>query len=300
MFFSASVRAPQRQECLCHTGKPLADQACVLNPTRSDEVIELPELPEVEIYSRYFERHALGQTVARVEVLDDRILDIPRKRLQAALIGHQFESVRRHGKHLFADAGGAWLHLHFGMTGDLLYYRNPEEQPRFARVVFHFDNAAHLAFDDMRLFGVVGLTISPAAYVEEHRLGPDPLDSSFRLPQFRKLMANRRGATKALLMSQEFVAGIGNLYADETLFQTSIDPRRGAETLGPDEVKAIFTSIRSILRTTIARKARSAGYPAGSLVLHRELGERCPRCGGTIQRAVVGGRTTYFCGKHQK
>ncbi len=254
----------------------------------------------MEIYTRYFARHALGQTIARIRVLDERILSLPRRTLQAALVGRRFESVRRHGKHLFVAAGGAWLHLHFGMTGDLLYYRNRGEQPRFSRVVFDFDNAAHLAFDDMRLFGVVGLAASPEAYIEEHRLGPDPLDPSFRLAHFRQLIGQRRGAMKALLMSQDFVAGIGNLYADETMFQTAIGPRRSAETLKPEQVKAIFTSMRSILRSTIVRKARGMQYPAAWLVQRREVGERCPRCGGTIQRTVVGGRTTYFCGKHQK
>jgi len=260
----------------------------------------LPELPEVEIDTRYFERYALGQTVARVVVLDERILEVPRKKLQAALTGIEFRSVQRHGKHLFADAGQTWLHLHFGMSGDLFYYRNPNEQPRFARVVFDFHNGAHLAYDDMRLFGMVGLVASPAAYVEEHRLGPDPIAASFSLPQFRRLIAGRRGAIKALLMSQEFVAGVGNLYADETLFQTAIDPRRSADTLTPEAVKSVYTAMRSILRSTIKRKEAGGSYPAKWLIPHRELGERCPSCGGTIKRTVVGGRTTFYCGKHQK
>lgn len=233
-------------------------------------------------------------------VLDERILEVPRKKLQAALTGIEFRSVRRHGKHLFVDAGQTWLHLHFGMSGNLFYYRDPKELPRFARVVFDFSNGAHLAYDDMRLFGMVGLAASPAVYVEEHRLGPDPIAPSFSLAQFRRLMANRRGAIKALLMSQEFVAGVGNLYADEALFQTDIDPRQSADTLTPDAVKSLFTAIRSILRSTIRRKTAGASYPAKWLVQHRQLGERCPRCGGTIRRTVVGGRTTFFCGKHQK
>jgi Formamidopyrimidine-DNA glycosylase len=260
----------------------------------------LPELPEVELFTRYFARHALDQRIAAVRVLDERILEVPRRKLTASLIGHQFSSTQRHGKHLFADAGDDWLHLHFGMTGDLSFYRTGEEPPRFARVIFDFDRDAHLAFDDMRLFGAVGIVSSPEEYIEAHRLGPDPLDPQFRLPQFRRLIAPRRGAVKALLMSQEFVAGVGNLYADEALFETSIDPRRGVETLEPDEVKALFNKIRAILRSTIVRKARGADYPAGSLIQRREVGERCPRCGGTIRRTVVGGRTTYYCAQHQK
>lgn len=264
----------------------------------------MPELPEVEIYCRHFATHALQQTIERVRILDDRILgDIRREKLASALRGRMFTTVRRHGKHLFAEAAvtgqpSIWLHLHFGMTGDLAYYR--DEEPRFSRVVFDFDNGAHLAFEDMRLFGVVDVANDPDAYIAGHRLGPDPLDPSFTLRRFRTLVAARRGAVKSLLMSQDIIAGIGNLYADETLYQTSVHPRRAVDRLSGAEVKAIHTAMRRILREVIARKSRRAGYPPRYLIHHREEGDRCPRCGGPISRSVVFGRTTYFCGKHQK
>lgn len=264
----------------------------------------MPELPEVEIYCRYFATHALQQTIKRARVLDDRILgDIRKEKFAGALRGRMFSQVRRHGKHLFAqttDNGrpATWLHLHFGMTGDLAYYQ--DEGPRFARVVFDFDNGSHLAFEDMRLFGVVDLTSDPDVFIAEHHLGPDPLDPSFTLRRFRTVVAQRRGAVKSLLMSQEIIAGIGNLYADETLFQTAIHPRRAVDQLSDAEVKSIHAAIRRILRDVIARKTRRADYPPRYLIHHREEGDRCPRCGGAIKRSVVFGRTTYFCGKHQK
>ncbi len=259
----------------------------------------MPELPEVELYSRYFAEHALQQRIARVRVLDERILgDVRRETFARALRGHAFSAVRRHGKHLFADAGAVWLHLHFGMSGDLEYGR--DAIPRFARVVFDFDNGAHLAFEDMRLFGVADLTPDPAAYIAAHRLGPDPLDPAFTLREFRKLIEGRRGAIKSLLMSQDTIAGIGNLYADEVLFQTSIHPRRPVDRLSAADAKHIFTAMRRILRVVIARKQRGDGYPRGYVIHHREEGDRCPRCGGSIRRALVFGRTTYFCPKHQR
>jgi formamidopyrimidine-DNA glycosylase len=264
----------------------------------------MPELPEVELYCRYFATHALQQTIKRARVLDERILgDIRKEKFASALRGRIFVSVRRHGKHLFAQATdngqpSTWLHLHFGMTGDLAYYQ--DDDPRFARVVFDFDNGSHLAFEDMRLFGVVDLAADPDAFIAEHRLGPDPLDPSFTLRKFRALVAPRRGAAKSLLMSQDIIAGIGNLYADETLFQTAIHPRRPADQLSDAEVKEIHATMRRILREVIARKARGAGYPPRYLIHHREEGDRCPRCGGAICRSVVFGRTTYFCGKHQR
>jgi formamidopyrimidine-DNA glycosylase len=256
----------------------------------------MPELPEVEIYTRYFARHALQQRVARVRVLDERILGaVRREPFARALRGRTFTAVRRHGKHLFADAGGVWLHLHFGMTGDLSYYR--DAPPRFARVIFDFDNGAHLAFEDMRLFGVVDTVGDPDAFIHLHALGPDPL--SMTAGELRRRLGGRRGAVKSLLMSQDVIAGIGNLYADETLFQTSIAPRRPVDRLSPADVSALFRTMRKILETTIERKERGDDYPPRYLIHHREEGARCPRCGGAIARSIVFGRTTYACARHQ-
>lgn len=260
----------------------------------------MPELPEVETYTRYFARHALDQKIARVHVRDERILgEIRAETFARKLKGRAFASVRRHGKHLFADAGAAWLHLHFGMSGDLSYYRD-EDEPRFARVVFDFTNGAHLAFEDMRLFGLVDLVDDPDAFIEESRLGPDPAARAFTFARFASLLERRRGAIKALLMTQEIVAGLGNLYVDETLYQASIHPRRPVDSLKPAETRAIYDAMRKILREAIARRARNAELPGNALYHHREEGARCPRCGGTIRRAVVFGRTTYFCGRHQR
>jgi formamidopyrimidine-DNA glycosylase len=261
----------------------------------------MPELPEVEMYGRYFTRHALHQRIARVRVLDERILGTIRAAtFSQRLKGREFARVRRHGKNLFADAGETWLHLHFGMTGDLAYYRETAKQPRFARVIFDFDGGAHLAYEDMRLFGVVDLTPSPDDYIREHALGPDPLDAGFTLRTFRDIANGRRGAVKSLLMSQEIIAGVGNLYADETLFQANVHPRRPVDDLSDSEVRAIFTAMRRVLREAVARRDRDADLPPRYLFNHREEGARCPRCGGTIARSVVFGRTTYFCQRHQK
>ena len=229
----------------------------------------MPELPEVESYARTFARHALHRTIARVRVLDERVLAVRPRELRA-LAGRQFTGVRRHGKHLFAHVGrvlnpsiardglenlshigDVWLRLHFGMTGDLT-----TEEDRFARVVFDFDDGTLLAFDDMRLFGVV--------------------------------------AIKPLLLSQALIAGVGNLYADETLYRSGIHPRRGTDRLSDDDIKSMFGNLRRVLREAIAGRRRIF------LIDHREEGERCGQCGGTIQRAIVGGRTTYFCGRHQR
>jgi Formamidopyrimidine-DNA glycosylase len=260
----------------------------------------MPELPEVELYCRYFAAHALHHRVSAIRVLDARILGVREGALRRAFVGTEFVRVRRHGKHLFAEAGRSWLHLHFGMSGDLAFYRDDADAPRFARVILDFEDGTHLAYDDMRLFGVVGVTPDPEAFIAEHRLGPDPLDPVFGLKAFRRIVSKRRGAVKSLLMSQDVIAGMGNLYVDETLYRTSIHPRHPVDSLSTDEVKTIFISMRAILKEAISFKSRGGTYPGRYLVQHREEGDRCPRCGGTIQRTVVFGRTTYFCGKHQR
>jgi formamidopyrimidine-DNA glycosylase len=261
----------------------------------------MPELPEVETFRRYFERHALGQPIARVEVRDERILGAVRKEsFLRKLRGKNFTTTRRHGKHLFAQAAERlWLHLHFGMSGDLAYYRDPSEEPRFTRVLFAFENGAFLAFDDMRIFGLADLVDDPDAFIAAQQLGRDPLDPAFRPRDFQALLSKRRGAVKSLLMAQDVVAGLGNLYVDEVLFQTGIHPRRPVDELQPAETRALFTTMRRIVRDVIQRHERGAEHPRGYLIPHREEGERCPRCGGTIRRAVVFGRTTYYCGTHQ-
>jgi formamidopyrimidine-DNA glycosylase len=262
----------------------------------------MPELPEVETFARYFAKHALHQTIARVQVRDERILGAIRKEtFVRRLKGRAFTAVRRHGKHFFAEAGeGVWLHLHFGMSGDLAYYRDLAEEPRFARVVFDFAGGAHLAFEDMRLFGVAELVSSPDAFIADRGLGPDPLDPAFTFAKFAALLERRRGAIKSLLMSQEILAGLGNLWVDETLFQASVSPRRPIDRLKKEEERAIFTAMRRILREVIARHERGGDVSPRYLYHHRDTDTPCPRCGGVLKRTVVFGRTTYYCASHQK
>lgn len=260
----------------------------------------MPELPEVEIYRRRFERCALRRRIAAVEVTDARILHRTTERaLRKGLLGSRFLATRRHGKHLFAKAtGGAWLYLHFGMSGDLYCGADP---PRFSRFIIRFAKGDLLAFEDMRLFGRVGLVSDPDAFIAEKHLGLDPLDESFGAARFEERLAGRRGSIKALLMNQTVIAGLGNLWVDETLFQAGIHPRAPAERLSGPSRKRIFDAIRRILRTAIARQEADRPMPPRYLIESRTAGAACPRCGsGRLRRTIVGGRTTYFCPAHQR
>lgn len=260
----------------------------------------MPELPEVEAYARYFAKHALRRKIARIDVRDERILGTRRDRMARALRGESFRRVHRHGKHLFVGAAKSWLHLHFGMSGDLAFYQGEGEAPRFARVVFDFADGTHLAFEDMRLFGVVELVPSPEEYVEAHRLGPDPLSTLFSLARFRERLEGKRGSLKSLLMSQESIAGVGNLYADETLFQSRLSPLRPLDSLSAAEGRAMYSALRRILREAVARRTTGRQLPGRWLAMNRDTDQPCPLCGGSLQRTVVVGRTTYYCASHQR
>ncbi|HEU5161615.1 MAG TPA: DNA-formamidopyrimidine glycosylase family protein [Thermoanaerobaculia bacterium] len=260
----------------------------------------MPELPEVEIYRRRFEACALRRRIEGLEVTDERILHRTTERaLRAGLAGERFLATRRHGKHLFARAsGGAWLYLHFGMSGDL---HCGSEVPRFSRFIVRFRDGELLAFQDMRLFGRVGLLADPDGFIDEKGLGIDPLDPSFGYELFEESVASRRGSIKALLMNQSILAGLGNLWVDEILFQTGIDPRARAEGLPASSRRKIFDAMRRILRTAIARQEADRPMPPSYLIENRSSEARCSRCGkGRLRRVVVAGRTTYFCPAHQR
>lgn len=259
----------------------------------------MPELPEVEIYRRRFEACALRKRIDQIEITDRRILHgTTVDRLRAGLEGRRFTTTRRHGKHLFARAsGGPWLYLHFGMTGDL---HCGTDVPRFAKLVIRFPRRQLLAFEDMRLFGRVGLVDDPDEFIEDKRLGVDPLGATFGFDVFDERLAKRRGAIKALLMNQSVIAGLGNLWVDETLFQTGFDPRAPVEKLTRADRRKVFDAVRRILRTAIERQEQDRAMPANYLFENRELDALCPRCHGAgLRRTVVAGRTTYYCPAHQ-
>lgn len=260
----------------------------------------MPELPEVELFRRYFERHAIGRVIEKLEVRDARVLTTPERNLRRALAGRELIATRRHGKHLFVETDApSWFRLHFGMSGDLISFRPSDEEPRFARVIFRFTDGTRLAFDDMRLFGKVGLIDSPESFIEQKSLGRDPLDARLTITRFRNELTAHRGGIKAALMSQEIVAGLGNLYVDELLYQTAIHPTRTIDNLSNEDVRHLFTKMRHILEKAIDLHELGRDYPRSYLIRHRDEAERCPKCGGELMRATIAGRTTYWCKAHQ-
>lgn len=261
----------------------------------------MPELPDVAVLQRYLDATALHQEIADVEVEDtDVLVGVSPGLLASRLRGCSFASTRRYGKYLFAGTDqGEWVAFHFGMTGFLKYYKREEAAPEHVRLLLEFANGYQLAYDCQRKFGMVGWTEDVDGFVEEKGMGPDPLASDLDLRQFRDRLHGRRGAIKPTLMNQKVLAGIGNVYSDEILFQAGVHPERKIPSLGDDEVEEIYRALVRVVAAAIDAQADPERLPRGYLLPHREEGAECPRCGGTLRKKTVSGRSAYFCEEHQ-
>lgn len=260
----------------------------------------MPELPDVEIRKRYIDATCLHQKIESVQVNDPIVLDgLTPQSLGRALADQSFESTLRHGKYLFVELDDQkWMTMHFGMTGNLKYYKDEKEQPDYKQVTFHFKNGYQLAYVMPRKLGEIQIIDSVNDFLEEKELGPDALNID--PDEFYKLLSGRRGMIKSTLMNQEVLAGVGNVYSDEILFQARIYPRAQISDLDREQLRAVFDAMRDVLETVIERGANPADLPASYLTPHRSKGEACPRCGGKIKKIEVSGRSGYYCPQCQK
>jgi formamidopyrimidine-DNA glycosylase len=260
----------------------------------------MPELPEVETFKRYLDSTSLHQRITDVQVRDAYVLKrVSARELTRRLKGRRFENSHRHGKHLFVRAADElWLRLHFGMTGFLEYLNRDEVAPKTARVIFHLTNNFRLVFDDQRKFGEIELIKDLDEFLHERGLGPDALE--INLSQFKTIVGKHRGAVKAILLNQQLIAGIGNLYADEILFRARVHPAVEAASLSDKDLRRLFRETRYVLEKAIALKTDFNRLPKSWLLPHREKGGRCPRCGRALKSAMIGGRTSWFCAHCQR
>jgi formamidopyrimidine-DNA glycosylase len=257
----------------------------------------MPELPDVESFRRYLDATALHQAVTEVQVLDQSVLDdVSPQRLTRALKGARMNATRRWGKHLLVDLDtGQHLTLHFGMTGFLKYYQNPDQAPEHPRVLFHLENDYTLAYDCQRMLGRVGLVDRAEDLVDKHDLGPDVMTLDFEA--FKNLLAGRRGTLKSALMNQNLISGIGNVYSDEILFQLGLHPKTRLKDLGEDDLRRVHDMLHRVVDAAVNVQADPERMPSNWLTPNREPGGRCPRpgCGGEIERVTVSGRSAYYC-----
>jgi formamidopyrimidine-DNA glycosylase len=259
----------------------------------------MPELPDVEFYRQYLNATSLHQPILEVEVMEKTILhQVTPRKLRRTLRGHAIESSRRHGKYLFGALDSkAWLVFHFGMTGNLKYFRYLRDEPEYTKVRFDFKNGYHLSYISIRKLGFVGLIQDPEDWIRRKDLGPDALEITKE--EFLTRMESKRGYLKFALMDQSTLAGVGNIYSDEILFQAGLNPNIRVPSLSTDTLEEIFWIMKEVLNTAVKVSAETGNLPPKYIIPHREKEGTCPKCGHPLQRATIGGRTAYYCPEHQ-
>lgn len=283
----------------------------------------MPELPEVETTVRDLRPHLVGRTIRRATVTWDRsIAHPPAAEFVRAIAGYTITSISRRGKYLVFElerntpprAPGsrtrprasrparAFLLVHLRMTGSFGFHPPRTRRDPHAHVHLLLDDGRELRFHDFRKFGRWWLVDDPERVVG--KLGPEPLDMSAH--EFRERLRARRGRIKPLLLNQSFVAGVGNIYADESLWYARIHPLREAATLTGHEVSQLYRAIRRVFSKAIhvggtsfdatykRINGASGGFQEDLRVVGR-AGEPCFRCGTPIVKTVVGQRGTYYC-----
>ena len=276
----------------------------------------MPELPEVEITRRGVEPHLAGRVILATEVARPRMLRRqPRPRdFRDRMEGRRVRGVRRHGKFMLVDLAGdlVWV-THLGMSGRIQVAEPTDELPPHANVVITTDRVRQVRLIDPRTFGFMAV-YTPAEYDASSlaRLGPDALTDMPRTPALAEGLSGRTTTIKALLLNQNFLAGVGNIYADESLHRARIRPERPAGSLSRDEVKRLRDSIGAVLRAGLRHGGTSlddlayllpdgrAGTYVTRLRVYGREGEPCRRCGAEIRRRVLGQRSSYWCPSCQR
>jgi len=273
-------------------------------------LIVMPELPEVETAVRALRPQIIGRRVVGTRLHWPRHIDRPDLlEFQARINGLTFLKVHRRAKFIVFNLDqGETLLVHLRMTGHLAIVSSLETEDKHSHTVFELDNGQELRFRDTRKFGRVYLVEDPAEVLGD--LGPEPLEPSFTPEVFQQMIVNRKRIVKPCLLDQRVIAGIGNIYADEALFHAGVHPTRRTDTLTNDEITALHKGIREVLLLGIEREGASIstylkpdgekGEMQNEVKVFRRTGQTCFRCGHTIERMTLGGRSTHYCPSCQK
>jgi formamidopyrimidine-DNA glycosylase len=269
----------------------------------------MPELPEVETIRRQLEPEIVGRRIESLEILDPRWTEpVAARKVEEACRGRLIEAIGRRGKYLLLGLeSDRWLVMHLRMTGNLVLAAGYDGvEPRFLRVVIRLDDGRRLLFTDARRFGT-GVVVE-GDQLEDYlrpRAGIEPLSDALTADALGELAAGRRAPLKSFLMVQTGIAGLGNIYADEALWRARLHPLSPAGSMRPENWEALRAGIVATLETGLAnggasiddyRDARGEqGTMQDEFMVHAREGLPCPRCGETIRRIVLAGRSTYFC-----
>lgn len=269
----------------------------------------MPELPEVETVRRNLDRLLVGTTIVDVRFGDftGSIANPAPHIFTDEVRGRRFTGTGRRGKYLLLQLdSGDVIAVHLRMTGDLHVASADEPWGKHLHMALRLDDGRELRFADVRKFGRIWLLTPPELEDLDERIGPEPLDPAFTAEQFHERLQPRSRAIKALLLEQTFLAGVGNIYADEALFAAKIHPLRAASSLTLGEADALLAAIRLAFQSAIDRGGttirdyRNGLGEAGGNQHYLQIytlaeGDPCPRCGTPISRIVVAQRGTRFC-----
>jgi formamidopyrimidine-DNA glycosylase len=276
----------------------------------------VPELPEVETVARDLRGRVLGATIVGARSYWARTLrNATGDEFAAAVAGRRIEAIGRRAKLIVVElSGGVALTIHLKMTGQLFVVPADAPEDSYVRLVFELADGREIRFRDIRKFGKIGvygrdevtgeLVSEPGGAAVFASIGPEPLEDAFTVRAFRDRLRRRKGRLKPLLLDQSFLAGVGNIYADEALWAARLHPLRSARSLWPADERRLHAEIRRILAEAVSRRGSSVddytapdgdGSMQERLLVYQRAGEPCRRCGRPIRRVVVGGRATHFC-----
>lgn len=260
----------------------------------------MPELPEVESFGKYLDKTSLDKIIKDVEIKSPELLqNVDAGDLKEKLEGHKFKHTKRYGKYTFTGLDNDfWLILHYGMTGRLKYFKNSDEAPHYDRLLINFEDESHLAFDDPRKFGKINLTSSIEDFIKEKKLGYDALEID--LKTFKQIFEKKKGAVKSVLMDQHIIAGIGNIYSDEILFQACIHPKTPVNRLDGTQIGRIFKVMKKVLRTSVDKRIADEELPDSFIIPNRKKNGKCPNSDVKLKTVKVSSRTAYYCPECQK
>jgi formamidopyrimidine-DNA glycosylase len=303
----------------------------VPDPPRSDTLSAMPELPEVETVARDMQRAVGGATIREATVHWDRTIRHPQppERFVAEIAGARIRKVDRRAKTVLVHFDdGRVMTVALRMTGALLVVPADTPPDPYVRVAFALGDGRELRYRDVRKFGRIGLwpggglrSVGAGRGTRSKRVaegsrtyrigevfsghGPEPLSGGFTVRRLRDRLSRRSAKLKTLLLDQSFIAGVGNIYADEALWRARLHPLRAADKLEDAEVERLHRSIRKVLRQGIANRGSSIsdyvstdGQPgdnAERLMVYRRTNQPCFRCGRPIRRIIVAQRSTHFC-----
>ena len=273
----------------------------------------MPELPEVETIKRHLAPHVEGRTIDRMEVPDPRWCDpAPPQELAAAVEGRRIERLTRRGKYLDWELEDeVHVVMHLRMTGNILLVKAADPEPPYVRVRVKLDSGDRALFTDPRRFGTGVVLLGDAARDEyfSSRLGVEPLSPDFTADALRAMARHRKQPVKAFLLTQERIAGVGNIYADEALFRARIHPQRPVGTLKRPQLEALRDAVIESLNQGIDAKGASIDdfrHPDGAkgsfqdrFLVHLREGKPCVRCGTVVKKMRAAGRGTYVCERCQ-